>query len=118
MFCISQDSQYPEEAAKFLNYFWTSEEANKILAGERGMSIFSNVTDALAPELTAEQVAANEFVNLVGSFEVGETNPVSPEPYQAITDYYNLTIQKVIYGELTPDEGAKGFYDFASSQFK
>lgn len=118
MFCISQDSQYPEEAAKFLNYFWTSEEANKILAGERGMSIFSNVTDALAPELTAEQVAANEFVNLVGSFEVGETNPVSPEPYQAITDYYNLTIQKVIYGELTPDEGAKGFYDFAISQFK
>ncbi len=118
MFCISKDAEYPEEAAKFLNYFWTDEEANKVLAGERGMSIFSNVTDAQASDLAAEQVAANEFVNLVGSFEVDETNPVSPEPYQAITDYFNLIIQKVIYGELTADEGAKGFYDFAVSEFK
>ncbi len=118
MFCVSKDSQYPEEAAKFLNYFWTDEEANKILAGERGMSIFSNVTEVQAPDLSPEQVVANDFVNLVGSFEVGETNPVSPEPYQAITDYFNLIIQKVIYGEFKADEGAKGFYEFAQSQFK
>ncbi len=118
MFCISKDSEYPEEAAKFLNYFWTNEEANKVLAGERGMSIFSNVTEAQAPDFTPEQVTANDFVNLVGTFEVGESNPISPEPYQAITDNFNLTIQKVIYGELTADEGAKEFYDYAKSQFK
>lgn len=117
MFCISKDSKYPEEAAKFLNYFWTNIDANKVLAGERGMPIFSNITDALAVDLTPEQVLANNFVNLVGDFEVGEVNPVSPEPYQAITDYFNLSIQKVIYGEMTADAAAKDFYDFAKNQF-
>ncbi len=118
MFCVSKDCEYPEEAAEFLNFFWTDEEANKILAGERGMSIFSNVTEVQVPDLSSEEVAANDFVNLVGSFEVGEINPVSPEPYQAIEDYYDLIIQKVIYGEFTAEDGAKGFYEFAKSQFE
>lgn len=117
MLCISQDSQYPEEAAKFLNFFWTDEEANKILAGERGMSIFSNVLEAQAATMTEEQNYVNDFVALVGSFKTGNVNPVSPEPYQEITDNYNLTLQKVIYGELTADEAAKEFYDFAASKF-
>lgn len=118
MFSISTDSQNPEEAAKFLNFFWTDEEANKILANERGMSIFSNVLDALAPEMTEEQIKVNDFVMLVGSYEVGETNPISPAPSQEIQDYYKLIIEKVIYGEMTADQAAKDFYDFAKSKFQ
>lgn len=118
MFCISKDSKYPEEAAKFLNFFWTNEEANKILAGERGMTIFSNVADAQAPDQTPDQKAVNDFVTLVGSFETGESNPLSPDCYQEIIDYYNLDIQKVIYGDMTADEAAKDIYDFSKSNFK
>jgi len=117
MFCISTDSKNPDEAAKFLNFFWTNEEANKILANERGMSIFTNVLEALEPDLTPEQVKVNDFVNLIGSFEVGEVNPVSPEPSQEIQDYYKLIIEKVIYGEMTAEDAAKDFYDFAKSKF-
>lgn len=118
MFSISTDSQNPEEAAKFLNFFWTDEEANKILANERGMSIFNNVLDALAPSMTEEQIKVNDFVMLVGSYEVGETNPISPAPSQEIQDYYKLIIEKVIYGEMTADQAAKDFYDFAKSKFQ
>lgn len=118
MFCVSTDSKNPEEAAKFLNFFWSDEEANKILANERGMSIFTNVLKALEPDLTPEQIQVNEFVNLIGSYEVGETNPISPEPSQEIQDYYKLIIEKVIYGDMTADDAAKDFYDFAKSKFQ
>lgn len=118
MFSISTDSKNPEEAAKFLNFFWTNEEANKILANERGMSIFSNVLEALEPDLTPEQIKVNEFVNLIGSYEVGEFNPISPAPSQEIQDYYKLIIEKVIYGEMTAEDAAKEFYDFAKSRFQ
>ncbi len=117
MFCVSKDSKNPEEAAKFLNFFWTNVDANKILASERGMSIFSNVAEAQKPEMTPEMQVVNDFVALVGSFPTGQVNPISPEPYQEITDYFKLTIEKVIYDEMTPDEAAKDFYEFAKSKF-
>lgn len=118
MFCVSQDSKNPEEAAKFLNFFWTDEEAGKILAGERGISIFSNVIEAQAATQTVQQNYVNEFVNLIGSFEVGEINVISPPQQTEIKDYYDLTIQKVIYGEMTADEAAKDYFDFAKSKFE
>jgi multiple sugar transport system substrate-binding protein len=118
MFSISTDSQNPDEAGKFLSFFWNDEEANMILSNERGMSIFTNVLKALEPGLTSEQIKVNEFVNLIGSYEVGETNPISPEPSQEIQDYYKLIIEKVIYGEMTADQAAKDYYDFAKAKFQ
>ena len=118
MFCISKDSQNPEEAAKFLNYFWTNEEANLVLAGERGNTIFSNVREAQEEGQTAEQLEVSAFVDLIGSFETGDINVISPEPKTEIEDYYNLTIQKVIYDELTADEAAKDIFEFAKSKFE
>ncbi len=117
MFCVSQDSKNPEEAAKFLSFFWTDEEANKILAGERGISIHSNVIEAQKATMTPQQAYVNDFVNLIGSFEVGEINVISPPQQQEIKDYHDLTIQKVIYGEMTADEAAKDFFEFAKSKF-
>lgn len=118
MFCVSKDSKNPEEAAKFLNFFWTNEEANKILAGERGISIHSNVIEAQKPTMSAQQAYVNDFVNLIGSFEVGEINVISPPQWQEIKDYHDLTIQKVIYGEMTADAAAKDYFEFAKAKFE
>lgn len=117
MFCVSTDSKVPEEAAKFLNFFWTNEEANKILGGERGISIFTNVIESQAATQTAQQNYVNEFVNLIGSFEVGEVNVISPPQQTEIKDYYDLAIQKVIYKEMTADEAAKDYFEFAKAKF-
>ncbi len=117
MFCVSTDSKNPEEAAKFLNFFWTDEEANKILAGERGISIFTNVIEAQEPVMSEQQMVVNEFVNLIGSFPTGEVNVISPEPKTEIEDYYKLLIEKVIYKEMTADEAAKEIFEFAKSKF-
>ncbi|MHB8130667.1 MAG: ABC transporter substrate-binding protein [Mobilitalea sp.] len=118
MFCVSTDSKNPEEAAKFLNFFWTNEEANNILMGERGISIFSNVIEAQAATQSELQNSVNDFVNLIGSFETGEVNVISPEQKAEIEDNYKLLIEKVIYGEMTAEEAAKATYDFAASKFE
>jgi multiple sugar transport system substrate-binding protein len=118
MFCVSTDSKAPDEAAKFLNFFWTDEEANNILMGERGISIFSNVIDAQKATQTAMQNDVNAFVNLIGSYETGDVNVISPQQKQEIEDNYKLLLEKVIYGEMTAEEAAKETFDFATSKFQ
>jgi multiple sugar transport system substrate-binding protein len=118
MFCVSTDSKAPDEAAKFLNFFWTDEEANNILMGERGISIFSNVIDAQKATQTPLQNDVNAFVNLIGSYETGDVNVISPQQKQEIEDNYKLLLEKVIYGEMTADEAAKETFDFATSKFQ
>ncbi|HWT27238.1 MAG TPA: extracellular solute-binding protein [Mobilitalea sp.] len=118
MFCVSKDSKHPEEAAKFLNFFWTDGEANKILNGERGISIFSNVLEAQATEMTDKQNTVNEFVKLIGSYKTGSINVISPAQKTEIEDNYKLLVEKVIYGDMTADEAAKSCYDFAKSKFE
>ena len=118
MFCVSTDSKAPDEAAKFLNFFWTDEEANNILMGERGISIFSNVIDAQKATQTVMQNDVNAFVNLIGSYETGDVNVISPQQKQEIEDNYKLLLEKVIYGEMTAEEAAKETFDFATSKFQ
>lgn len=117
MLCVSQDSKVPEEAAKFINFFLNDEEANKILAGERGVPVMSNTRDAVleVAEPTTQEVY--EFVELVGSFETGEINPISPESTPIIRDQYYLLLDQVIYGEKTPAEAAQEIFDFSAGQF-
>lgn len=118
MFSVSKNSANPEEAAKFLNFFWTNEEANAILANERGNTIFSNVREAQAAGQTEQQIMVSNYVDLIGSFETGEISVISPASDALIQDQYKLLLEKVIYGEETADEAAKEFYDFAGSNLQ
>lgn len=116
MFCISNDSKNAEEAAKFLNFFWTNEDANKVLANERGNTIFSNVSEALAADQTEQQESVSDFVSLIGSFETGELSVISPTADAEIRDQYKLLIGKVTYGEMSAEDAAKKMYEFAKAK--
>ena len=111
MFCLSNTSKNIEEAAKFLNFFINSVEANEILQAERGVPIVSNVREALEPNLTQAQIDMYNYVDLVGSFETGDINVISPPEKAEIQDYYELLLEQVIYGEKTPAEAAQEIYD-------
>ena len=119
MLCVSQDSKYPEEAAKFIEFFQSSIDANKILLAERGIPTFTAVREALAGDLTDLEKAVYEYVDVVGAFDTGgETvNPSSPACTDEIKEQYNYYLEKVIYGEMSADEAAKAVYDFAASKF-
>ena len=117
MFCIAKGSEHPEEAAKFLNFFINDVEANKILAAERGIPIVSNVREALETDLTDVQKRMYDYVDLVGSFETGVINVISPPEQAEIQDYYELVLTQVIFDEKTPAEAAEEIFNFATDKF-
>lgn len=117
MFCIAKGSEHPEEAAKFLNFFINDVEANKILAAERGIPIVSDVREALEEDLTDVQKRMYEYVDLVGSFETGVINVISPPEQAEIQDYYELVLTQVIFDEKTPAEAAEEIFNFATDKF-
>jgi len=118
MFCISKDSKAPDEAAKFINYFLNDEEANRILNGERGVPIMSNIREMLLVD--ADEVKRNmyEYVDLVGSFKIGDVNLIDAKGKTEIEDQYKLYMDQVIYEEKTPTEAAQAIYDFAANKFQ
>lgn len=48
---VSSYSKYPEEAAKFINFFINNEAANDILKGERGVPVSSVIAAQLSGKL-------------------------------------------------------------------
>jgi len=119
MLCVSQDSKYPAEAAKFIEFFQSNIDANKILLAERGIPTFTAVREALASELTDLEKEVYAYVDVVGSFDTGgaTVNPSTPACTDEIKAQYLYYLDKVIYGEMTASEAAKALYDFAQSKF-
>lgn len=119
MLCISKDSDYPEEAAKFISFFANDEEANKILNGERGVPIMGKIRDMILQTADDTTKVTYSFVDKVGTFETAdEVNVLSPPQQVEIEDKYNTLMDQVIFGEITPDAAAREAYDFAKAAFE
>lgn len=105
---ISKDSKHPEEAAKFIDFFTNSVEANQILFAERGVPISSAVREALLPELGPAQKVMFEFLNTVE----GYNSPIRPPDPAAHADinnniYIPEVVEPILYGMLSPEEGVQ-----------
>lgn len=116
--CISKNSKAKEEAAKFINFFVNDVEANKILNGERGVPIMSKVREAVVSQADESNRVIYDFVDKIGNFPKEDCNVISPDPKAEIEDQDKLLIEKVQYGDLTPEEAAKQLVEFAQSKFQ
>ena len=119
MLCVSQDSQYKEEAAKFISWFQNSVECNNVLKGERGIPINDEVRKALEAEATDGQKEMYDYVSLVGTFETPEKiNVLSPAGQDEVVDNYRNYIQQVVAGDITAEEAADKTYADAKKLFE
>ncbi len=118
MLCVSSDSENPAEAAKFIAYFQSDITANLILAAERGIPTFYAVRDALQPTLDSNTRKVYDYVDLVGNLPTGgdRINPIDPACTDENKNQYLYLIAKAVAGDMTADECAKEFYDFAASR--
>lgn len=106
-FCISTDSEHPEESAELINYMINSVEGNRILLGEKGLPVSETVDEAIRDQLgeTDQRIIAFVEQNLEG--RVSSVNPLAPA---AAAEAYTLNrqlIEKVCYGEITAKEAAE-----------
>jgi multiple sugar transport system substrate-binding protein len=105
-FSITRDSQNPEEAAKFIDWFTNSVEANEILFAERGVPVSSEIREALLPELGAAQ---KEMFDYLGRLE-DYNSPIRPPDPIAHADlinniYWPEAIDPAMYGMMSIEEG-------------
>lgn len=119
MLCVSKDSAYKEEAAKFISWFQNSTACNEVLQGERGIPVNTTVREALKAQATEGQKIMYDFVDLVGSFEIPEKiNVLSPDGQDQVVDNYRNYIQQVVFGEITAQEAAEKTYQDAEAIFQ
>ncbi|MCL1948228.1 MAG: extracellular solute-binding protein [Turicibacter sp.] len=113
MFSISSSSDHPEEAAKFISFFQNDEEANRILNGERGVPIMSHIRELLQQGADANLIAVYDFVDLAGRLDTRSGNPLESPNNAEIRDNFELLLERVVLGQLTPEEAAQQTFDFA-----
>ena len=106
-FAITAGCPHPEEAAKFINFFTNSLEANDILLAERGVPISSAVREHLLPNLDPVNAAAFAFLESVAEY----ASPIFPPDPPGFSDFLNnvwlpLFVDPVLFGQVTPEEAA------------
>lgn len=114
MFCIARYSDHPEEAAKFLNFFHNSVEANLVLNGERGVPIMSNIREMLQERGDHNLNTVYDFVDLAGRLDTRSGNPLESPNNAEIRDNFELLLEQVIFGQITAEEAAQQTFDFAT----
>ncbi len=109
---ISANTEHPDEAALFIDFFTNSLEANRILLAERGVPIAGAVQDDLKDYISPAQVEMFEFLSRVEE-DSSPLPPPDPAQQQAIFDnaFNPLMIDPVLFGEITPEEGVALFED-------
>ncbi|WP_051507088.1 hypothetical protein [Saccharibacillus sacchari] len=108
---ISSYSEHKQAAAEFLDFFINDEEANDILNAERGVPVSSMVADRLASNdsLVNEQVQFMENIKQTAE----PLDPPNPSTHVVVSGLYQLMLEQVLSGTLTPEQGAAGYRERA-----
>ena len=106
-FSITAGCPNPEEAAKFIDFFTNSTEANDILLAERGVPISSAVREHLLPQLDPVNAATFEFLEQVAE----DASPIFPPDPPGFSDFLNnvwlpLFVDPVLFGQTTAADAA------------
>jgi multiple sugar transport system substrate-binding protein len=114
-FSLTRDAKYPEEAAMFISFFTNSVPANAILMADRGVPIASHVKEGMKGFLTPSQAEMFDYLALVES----DSQPVPPPDPVGWADVRNNVFypefhDPVLYGLISPEEGATTFREMAN----
>jgi multiple sugar transport system substrate-binding protein len=106
-FSITRDSGAKEEAAKFIDFFTNSIEANEILFAERGVPIATKVRESMEGKLGAAQKEMFGYVSRVAKI-AEPIRPADPKGHSDIVkNIYNpQVIDAVMFEKISPEEGA------------
>jgi multiple sugar transport system substrate-binding protein len=111
-FSIPKSSKHKEEAAKFLDFFVNDIEANKLIKGDRGVPVSSEVIEALKPELTEDEAKIFEYVERA-SQNASQADPPDPLGSAEVMKALKDVSEQILFKQITPEEGAKKFREQA-----
>jgi multiple sugar transport system substrate-binding protein len=111
-FSVPKSSKHKEEAAKFVDFFVNSVEANKLIKGDRGVPVSTEVLEALKPELTEDETKIFEYVERA-SKNVSKADPPDPLGSAEVMKALKDISEQILFKKITPEEGAKKFREQA-----
>lgn len=111
---VSANTEYPKEAITFLNFWLHDIETGKILGTDRGVPTDSKVKATLKAEATPVQQAVFDYIDLAAA-NAGKALAAQPPAAQEVVAAYEEVYWKIIYKQITPEEGAKEFRKKANS---
>ncbi|WP_078543738.1 ABC transporter substrate-binding protein [Litchfieldia alkalitelluris] len=114
LWSIPKSSEHKEEAAKFINFFINNIEVYKIAGSDRGVPLKQEIRDELAPNLTETDKKVFDYITKVTE----NSSPIDdnyPAAASEVLDRLATIDEQVIYGQLSPEEGAKQFRQEAES---
>lgn len=108
LYAISSKTEYPDEAAAFMNFLLNNEQCAEILGTTRGIPASSYAFDHLAEKGMLEGLALEntEFLSAIDTITVS--------PYMELTrmkEFYNTAIEKVSYGVSDSQTAAQEMYE-------
>ncbi|MBL0886869.1 ABC transporter substrate-binding protein [Myceligenerans indicum] len=107
-YSVSASTEYPDAAAKFVDFLLNSEEAAKINLTDRGLPANTDMRDVIADELTdADQQVAEFMADL--SDEIVDASTVPPNGSAEMQDIMERVNTEVIFERMTPQEAAEMF---------
>ncbi len=110
-FSISADTEDPDAAVALLDYLINSEDANAILLGERGVPASTAVTDYIYDLVSETEQESFAYVTDIITPNCSPINPPDPSGMSELNDTLKKAVEKVSYGESTPEEAAQEYYD-------
>jgi multiple sugar transport system substrate-binding protein len=107
-FSITKNATMPDTAARLIDYFTNSLDANETLLAERGVPIAAKVRSALGPLVPAPQRAVFDFLDRIQAVAA----PVPPPDPVGNTDLINnvfipQVIDPVMFGMIPPEAAMK-----------
>ena len=111
-FSVPKSSEQKEEAAKFIDFFANNVEANKLIKGDRGVPVSSEIIEALKPELTEDELKIFEYVESA-SATASPADPPDPLGSAEVMKALKDVSDQILFEKISAEEGAKKFREQA-----
>jgi len=102
-------------AAQIINFFTNDLEANDILGAERGVPISSAVQEYLKPKVDPAQQKTFDLLAYIEEHHSELDAPDPPNSRQVIDEVYVPIMDQMLYGQMSPEDGAKQFREQANA---
>lgn len=105
-----KETEYPEEVAKFLDFFTNDKEATEILGNDRGAPVNSEVRENLIESADEVDEVIFEFIDFVSETSDSPFVPNLPG-YNETQALFESISEEIAFGQVTVEEGTDIYWE-------
>lgn len=108
LWSVSENSEHKEEAVKFINFFTNTKEVFDTIGSDRGVPINNEIREEMRADLDEIETKIYDYIDKVTE----NSSPIDtnfPAQSSEILNELNTIDERVMYGQITPEEGAAEF---------